>query len=621
MYSVTESGDECGSEESTLSSNFNKHKSIKSSSNKNKQGRIYCVCAFQCYENGMLLCSKCANYSHAECYNVVDINIKHICGSCAIKEDINCTNEEVKKFMERKYKTQKDHSEFAFNLMLRRVMSSILKEEYKSTQPCNQPGVEFLKIRFNMSSSYAGKMVLYLVQHGYIAFFGGFKVDENRIKQFLYPEDNTTVSNESILVESGNPASSTPVIKEKKKGNSSAAIKSGSKTEHTGSIRSPSVTPILKETKNGGIGAKNTNRKPINFTPDKYDDNEVEVVLNKKALEDEIQNPKCSGSGICTNTDIDRSSSTNTDFVDSFSNTFKKKFLWPTRFLERETRKLDEPIEPMEVSEVGKNTKRAFYGQILESAGPRINSKAQIGYNLVFSVGRNGASIQVWAFGSEDEIINLSKQVIEDTYMVFWSYEVSPKTTNKIHTTSDWVVQISPKSKCFGPVKVTRKYADPLNASGEEIERFSEKFSQASSKKPAQKRKEHSSSQKKSLKLDPSQTKMDQFLELFDDTVQLSTSSFGSASSDSTRDHSPSSPELRHSTRDNSSSPELHHSTRDRSPNSPELRSSPRDHSPSSPELRPSRKRGFVTNHTDDSPGSSKTRRAKRSFTSSSSSN
>ena len=74
-------------------------------------------------------CSTCANYSHADCYNVVDINIKHICGSCAIKDDVNCTNEKVKKFMEKEDKTQKDHSKFAFNLMLRRVMSSILKEE------------------------------------------------------------------------------------------------------------------------------------------------------------------------------------------------------------------------------------------------------------------------------------------------------------------------------------------------------------------------------------------------------------------------------------------------------------------------------------------------------------
>ena len=57
----------------------------------------------------------------------------------------------------------------------------------------------------------------------------------------------------SILVESGDPVFSTPVIKEKKKGNFSTEFKGGSKIENTRSTRSPSVTPILKESKNGGI--------------------------------------------------------------------------------------------------------------------------------------------------------------------------------------------------------------------------------------------------------------------------------------------------------------------------------------------------------------------------------
>ena len=100
-------------------------KSTETSRNLLKRIRcIYCICTFQSYENGMLLCSTCTNFSH-----VVEINIKHICGSCAIKDDVNCTNEKDKKFMEKEDKTQKDHSKFAFNLMLRRVMSSILKEE------------------------------------------------------------------------------------------------------------------------------------------------------------------------------------------------------------------------------------------------------------------------------------------------------------------------------------------------------------------------------------------------------------------------------------------------------------------------------------------------------------
>jgi len=140
-------------------------KSTETSRNLLKRIRcIYCICTFQSYENGMLLCSTCANFSH-----VVEINIKHICGSCAIKNDVNCTNEKDKKFMEIQEKKQKDHPEFLFNLMLRRVISSILKEEYKSTQPCTQPGVDFLKVRFNMSSSYAGKMV-YCVRHFLVSY-------------------------------------------------------------------------------------------------------------------------------------------------------------------------------------------------------------------------------------------------------------------------------------------------------------------------------------------------------------------------------------------------------------------------------------------------------------------
>ena len=92
-----------------------------------------------------------------------------------------------------------------------------------------------------------------------------------------------------ILVESGDPVFSTPVIKEKKKGNISAVIKGGSKIDNTGRMRSPSITPILKESKNSGIGAINSNRKLITFTPDKYEDNKVEVVINTTALGDGIR--------------------------------------------------------------------------------------------------------------------------------------------------------------------------------------------------------------------------------------------------------------------------------------------------------------------------------------------
>ena len=84
--------------------------------------------------------------------------------------------------------------------MLRRVLNSVLKEEYNSTQRGLKLGIEFLKIRFNMSTSYANKMAFHLVRYKYVKFFGGFEVDSNRIKQFLYPvTEENTVEDQEVL--------------------------------------------------------------------------------------------------------------------------------------------------------------------------------------------------------------------------------------------------------------------------------------------------------------------------------------------------------------------------------------------------------------------------------------
>jgi len=66
--------------------------------------------------------------------------------------------------------------------------------------------------------------------------------------------------------------------------------------------------------------------------------------------------------------------------------------------------------------------------------------------------------------------------------MVFWTYKIQPKTTNKISTTSDWMVKLSPKNRNFIVVNVTRKYVDESKANGELLEKFSEKFSKPPSR-------------------------------------------------------------------------------------------------------------------------------------------
>ena len=477
----------------------------------------------------MLVCTKCKSFSHADCYEVSDLNIEHVCGSCAIREKVECTNNKVKDFMMKENKTKQEHSDFAFNLMLRRSMNAILREDFKSVQPGTSPTTEFMRLRFGMSSSYASKIVLYLVQHGYIVFFGGFKMDENRIKSFLYP----------------NHTSEIPGVEEVEDGIS----------KHEG------CKPIVKESKNGGVGVKNTKpRNPIVFSPDSLGHKELNVVINTGMEKEAVMNDQLEKTLNTDKTEGEDSqdpiegNSQMFNFTDSYSNNFKKKFIWPSRFLERESRRKDEPIDPIGVDQIGKNSKRAFFGQILESAGPRLNSIEKNGFNLVFTVGKNGESIQVWAFGEEKEIVELSKLIIQDKYMVFWNYEVFMKTSNKLPSTSEWSVKIPPRARNLATVMVTRRYEDPEKSNGEQIEKFSERFSQSVDRKPVSKKTEHSSKTKSKFKEDRSQTRMDKYLKEIDDNLALSTSSFGSERS------------LTPSTRDSTRSPSFTTETRRKRP-------------------------------------------------------
>ena len=115
----------------------------------------------------------------------------------------------------------------------------------------------------------------------------------------------------------------------------------------------------------------------------------------------------------------------------------------------------------------------------------------------------------------------------------FWNYEIVSKTSNKVSSTSEWAIKIAPKQRDFATVKVTRKYADPSKAHGEQIEKFSEKFNQSASQKPMTRKKEHNFSQKIGLKTDSSQQKIHRYLQGFDEGLTLSTSSFGSGHSSS----------------------------------------------------------------------------------------
>ena len=131
---------------------------------------------------------------------------------------------------------------------------------------------------------------------------------------------------------------------------------------------------------------------------------------------------------------------------------YVRKFICPENFINRESSKDEEPIEP---KDIGKKSTRPFFGQVLESLGPRLNSIEQKGWNLCFKLGRKGETIQVWAFGSETKVKNLNQSIIIDSYLVYWgNYVISPKTSKNLNPTSDWVIKIPTKTSCMGKVSI-----------------------------------------------------------------------------------------------------------------------------------------------------------------------
>ena len=118
--------------------------------------------------------------------------------------------------------------------------------------------------------------------------------------------------------------------------------------EEDGISKHEGCKPIVKESKNGGVGAKNTKPQiPIVFTPDSLGQKELNVGINtgteKEAvmndqLEETLNTDKTEGED---SQDPIEGSSQSFNFTDSYSNNFKKKFIWSSRFLERESRRKD----------------------------------------------------------------------------------------------------------------------------------------------------------------------------------------------------------------------------------------------------------------------------------------
>jgi len=357
--------------------------------NRKKPGSIFCICGIQTYENGMLIFSKCKRYSHAECYKTNDLSVIHICGGCAAKTGVICNNPEIQTYLSQTQQNQENKSKFVFDQAIRRLLNSILKEEYKLTHPGNEPSEEFLKLKFGISSSYAKKILVHQFKSGFITEADGIKVNVEKIRNFT-----RTHCNDSGFID-----------QESLNRDETEELEIPLGENRTNNIRSSSTT--------------DNNNPEVKM---------CEEIKGKNVLSDPTQ-PSTSR--------------------------YVRKFIWPDKFANRESRKDEEPIEPLEPKDIGKNSTRLFFGQVLESLGPRLNSSEQKGWNLCFKLGRKGESIQVWAFGSETEVKNLNQFIIVDSYLVYWgNYVISPKSSKNLNPTSDWVIKIPNKTSCIGKVSM-----------------------------------------------------------------------------------------------------------------------------------------------------------------------
>lgn len=195
-------------------------------------------------------------------------------------------------------------------------------------------------MKFDITSSYANKILVYLFKAGFISVENGFKMNEEKIREYMNKSNNDSGyvdQNVFLLIQDGM---------------------------------------------------------------------ETEIVINKERREvegkdGEESEAESNGSKLIPSEDI----STINPSQPSGSS-YVKKFMWPEKFLMRKSQKESEPVEPIEPKDIGKKSSRPFFGQVMESMGPRLNTNEQKSWNLCFKVGRKGESVQVWAFGSESEIKN-----------------------------------------------------------------------------------------------------------------------------------------------------------------------------------------------------------------------
>ena len=499
---------------------------------------ISCICLFQNIESVMLKCVICATYSHSECYDNVDLLCSHICVKCASSTGRPCTSDTVLEKYNKSKNSKPDRKRWVFALMQKRVLHSILREEYKLVQPGLAPDEPFLRLRFQLSESYATRVLFNLVKEGAIKLYGGFEYDVPRIQQLLglpsvhpsIPKTvNTVIPTLSMpatpVFAPATPTLPTPfrsILKPRTQiSNTSADSNSDTTTSDPGpsdhskkiswsDLHSPSpslphaiplVNPFVDDSEDSTSSVRvcdspqpvpsyaSSPHKRRSFSP------QMPIIPEKRSL------------------NSFSSDNTRTTSVPS-QKQFQNHYVWPDRYVSRESRRDDEEIEPASIADFGKKSKRPVFGQIIETRAPKENSNNPNTWNFHFIVGKGGVLVQAWVFGPKDEVLSFAERIRVDEYFVFWGYTVKEnKYSTNLSSNLEWGIYIPSNSTKFERVIVTKVFQKSDDNSNEEQEIFSNSFRQAGRphKVPKkQRKKEHSFKEKEKL-IDKSQRKITEY--------------------------------------------------------------------------------------------------------------
>ena len=128
----------------------------------------------------MLYCRRCQTFQHAVCYGIYTsadvLEVDHCCGWCAIKYNVTCTSHEIYLFCVRKGKTEEDRRVFVLRLTARRIVISFFLFEFRGYQNANPPLATYLMVRFELSKTYAERVLFHLLRLNVIEYQPEFRV-------------------------------------------------------------------------------------------------------------------------------------------------------------------------------------------------------------------------------------------------------------------------------------------------------------------------------------------------------------------------------------------------------------------------------------------------------------